>query len=132
KMVSEKELLAMSSQYNVNMYVVNKFINENYIDIKVKHISEFLKFVEENNLKNVFYLYEYYDMKDYIIPNEWYSEETEVFKNVVSKHNEIIDQYDFTIANSLTLATIQEGILIYYKIKNNWMPTNLEHAEYAI
>ena len=119
--------------YDLRGFEVESYQLANKVQLKSMSVDLFLNHVKDSCSKSIFYLYKYYKKEDYIIPLDWYSEETEKFKADVENHNSEVEKYDFDIPNKMSLFTIIEGIFLGVEFFDEWLEVEmLEDAEEMI
>lgn len=132
-LIIREHLKKKISNYNLIPLEVSALNISNQIFLEIDEIEEFLKFASDSNCEHVYYHYTYYNSEEYIIPLDWYDEQTNKFQNTVKKHNQLIESLDFGYPNSLSLFILQNGTFVGIKLHDPWIEEKgIESAEDTI
>ena len=119
--MKSKYLKKKISNYNVIPLEVSALKISNQLFLDIDDIENFLKYASDSNAEYVYYLYSYYNSKEYIIPRDWYSEYSKEFKTEVQVHNQYIKSLDFSSPEKLILFILQSGTFVGIELNNPWI-----------
>lgn len=111
-------------------------MNQNYATLAMSN-TEFIDFCLKNDIKIVFYNYEYYDINNYLITEEMIRRQCEnelqfqYCKKWADSYNDKINLFDFTKPRGLTLFTTFNSLIIHSIETNNWLDENILSADTA-
>lgn len=112
---------------------------ESYNRIVLKEgLEGFLELVKAYGQKYVYFSYEFYNKKDYLIPLEDYRERSGDYKKRITEHNSKLEEFNFNNPKDLEIYIIKDGFLVGIKetdhyLKENNIPTadeRLHELEY--
>jgi len=131
--IKENQLIEKCSTYDLIPLEARLVEISNKLHLNLDDAEEFLKFASNSNCKYVYYIYRYYQLDNYIIPSDWYSEESVKYKAAVSQHNQQIKLLDFDSPNKLTLFILENGTFVGIELNNFWLENHgIEMSEEMI
>jgi hypothetical protein len=131
--INKEQLIEKAREYKLIPVEVKVLKVASQIYLGIEETEEFLKFARDSNIGYIYYYYTYYNLGNYIIPEDEYRDyyEKEV-KNEVRRYNKQIESLDFDSPKSLTLFVLQNGTLVGIELNYPWIENEgIEIAEYA-
>ncbi len=119
--IKKEQLIEKCSKYNLIPLEVGLLKISNQIHLKLDNTETYLKFASDSNFKYVYYNYTYYDADNYIIPDDWYSEQSKEYITVIRQHNQQVKSLDFDSPKKLTLFVLEYGTFIGIELNNFWI-----------
>lgn len=133
-MINRSELVVLLSSEGFSAYETERCFDVDLdIRLKTQHISELINIAKENNVKSVFFSFEYADADEYfiyqddILDEEDYLDETEAYFSYKSYFqaeslvwNEQLSHIDFTEPVALYIYCIVSGIEVGIVQENPW------------
>jgi len=93
----------------------------NIVTLTIDNVKEFIELARKLNSKQIFYNYLYYDIDNYLLPEQLYDEHSIDIKAEVRKHNEIVNSLDFNKPGSLTLIFLIDGVALEVTLYDFWI-----------
>lgn len=127
-MEEENNLLKLCSENNINIYQLNDLIKESEEKqfVELININELIKFVNDNNIKNIFYHYVYID-EDFLIINEHTirscnidDKSLKVLQKDFDKYNKKVSKLDFNKPIGLCIYCLYQGLILSVKQNDFW------------
>lgn len=112
KKIEENNLLAVN---------VNSLVLSNKVIVAISNIDDFLKFIINLDSKYVYYKYKYYDINEYLIPLDYFSEYLNDFRKAVNSHNQYLKSIDFEQPNELIIFTLINGTCLGTRFTHDWL-----------
>ena len=99
-----------------------KGFDENSIQLKGNDINVMIEFCKNNNIKNVFYMYGYYNKEDYFIEKEQIkSEFSHLFEEDIEKYNLENSKIDFDKPDIVIVFTIYQDRYVSFIEQDDWL-----------
>lgn len=126
-MIEKNQFLKYIEKQNLNSYETNisEVVFKNSIFLKENNLDELIKLSKENDVKNIFFYYEYDSVENYLITEEmienYDNELINPLKNNIDSYNKEINKLDFTIPLYLTAYVIIQGSFVSIIKQNDWI-----------
>lgn len=128
-----EESTLLNSYNKISFFKAFFHMSQNYATLAMSN-SDFINFCLKNDIKIVFYNYEYYDINNYLIKEELIRRQCEnelqfqYCKNWVDTYNNKIHSLDFTKPRRLNLFATFGPLIIHSIETNNWLDENILSA----
>lgn len=126
-MIEKNQFLKYIENQNLNTYETNisEVVFKSSIFLKEDNLDELIKLSKENDVKNIFFYYEYDSLENYLITEEmlenYDNELINPLKNNIDSYNKEISKLDFTIPLYLTAYVIIQGNFVSILKQNDWV-----------
>jgi hypothetical protein len=126
-MISEEDVKNIMASEGINCFNVTgskDSFEKSMLLLEKKDMSELLRFMKSNNIKNAFYIYSYYD-EDYFLIDEELTDKFEediysLIEKGIEQHNKQIEKLDFSKPVEITIFCIYESRYIAINDYDYW------------
>lgn len=91
------------------------------IVIDATDVPGFINLIAEMKCSHIFYNFQYYDKRDYIIPLDYYSDYPSDFKILVKENNKAVSNLNFDRACRLSLHCFNNSVALSFYVIDEWL-----------